>query len=300
MTIYFHIDILSFACRLEGTHSSCLSRQIRALSYRLINGSELYLVSSTISTIFGSLLWGFVASIPLVAGAVLASFVNLKKSIIASTMAFGAGVLVAALTFSLIEEAYNLVNDLVPVVLGFTLGGLSYSIANHILNRKRGTKNRKRSHGENAGGGKDASGIALMVGSLMDNIPENMALGISLVAGGTVNIVLIAAIFISNFPEGLASSQGMKKNGKSTKQILLLWAIVVAIGTVSSAIGFSVLANANKDVVSIALSYASGAILVMIAESMIPEAFEEGGSKIGLATMAGFAVAFVLGRVGGG
>ena len=218
-------------------------------------------------------------------------------------MAFGAGVLVAALTFSLIEEAYSLVNDLVPVVSGFTLGGISYSIANYILNKKRsGTKHRKRSHGENGGGGKDASGIALMVGSLMDNIPENMALGISIVAGGgTVNIVLIAAIFISNFPEGLAASQGMKNNGKSIKKILLLWLVVVAIGTISSAIGFSVLANVNKYIVSIALSYASGAILVMLAESMIPEAFEEGGeSKIGLATMAGFAVAFVLGRVGGG
>jgi zinc transporter, ZIP family len=217
-------------------------------------------------------------------------------------MAFGAGVLIAALTFSLIEEAYNLVNDLVPVVSGFTLGGLSYSIANYILNIKSGTKNRKRSHGENAGGGKNASGIALMIGSLMDNIPENMALGISLVAGGgTVNIVLIAAIFISNFPEGLASSQGMKNNGKSITKILLLWIIVVAIGTISSAVGFSVLANVNKYIVSIALSYASGAILVMLAESMIPEAFEEGGeSKIGLATMAGFVVAFVLGRVGSG
>jgi zinc transporter, ZIP family len=215
-------------------------------------------------------------------------------------MAFGAGVLIAALTFSLIEDAYNLVNDLVPVVLGFTFGGLSYSIANHILNKRKGTKNRKRSHGENAGSGKDASGIALMVGSLMDNIPENMALGISLVAGGTVNIVLIAAIFISNFPEGLASSQGMKSNGRTTKQILLLWAIVVAIGTASSVIGFLILARADKDIVSIALSYSSGAILVMLAESMIPEAFEEGGSKIGLAAMAGFVIAFVLGRIGGG
>jgi ZIP family zinc transporter len=236
----------------------------------------------------------------LIAGAVLVSFVNLKKSIIASIMAFGAGVLIAALTFSLIEEAYSLVNDLLPVVSGFALGGLSYSLANHALNKKGGTKNRKRSHGENAGGGKDASGVALMVGSLMDNIPENMALGISIVAGGTVNIVLIAAIFISNFPEGLASSQGMKSNGKSIKKILLLWAIVVAIGTISSAIGYSILANVNKDIVSIALSYASGAILVMLAESMIPESFEEGGSKIGLAAMAGFAVAFVLGRLGGG
>jgi ZIP family zinc transporter len=123
-----------------------------------------------------------------------------------------------------------------------------------------------------------------MIGSLMDNIPENMALGISIAAGGVVNIVLIAGIFISNFPEGLASSQGMKNSGKSTTKILLLWlVVVVAIGTISSAIGFSVLANANKDIISIALSYASGAILVMLAESMIPEAFEEGGINIGLA-----------------
>ena len=257
------------------------------------------MVTSSVGTLFDSLLWGFVASIPLIAGAVLASFINLKKPIIASIMAFGAGVLVAALTFSLIEEAYNLVNDIVPVVLGFALGGLSYSVVNHILNNKSGTKNRKRSHGENAGGGNDASGIALMIGSLMDNIPENMALGISIVAGGTVNVVLIAAIFISNFPEGLASSQGMKSNGKSTKQILLLWAVVVAIGTVASAIGFSVLANVNKDIVAIALSYASGAILVMLAESMIPEAFEEGGMNIGLATGAGFMVAFILGTISG-
>ncbi|HEX2615051.1 MAG TPA: hypothetical protein VHL10_06125, partial [Nitrososphaera sp.] len=91
-----------------------------------------------------------------------------------------------------------------------------------------------------------------------------------------------------------------KSNGKSTQKILLLWAVVVAIGTISSAIGFSVLANVDKYIVSIALSYASGAILVMLAESMIPEAFEEGGSKVGLATMAGFAIAFALGRIGGG
>ena len=253
------------------------------------------------TTILDSLLWGFIASIPLIVGAIVAAYLNLKKSMIASIMAFGAGVLIAALTFSLIEEAYRQVNDIVTVVLGFALGGLSYSIANHILNKRSGTQHRKQSHGDSAGGGKDASGIALMVGSLMDNIPENMALGISIIAGGgIVNPVLIAAIFISNFPEGLASSQGMRSNGKTTRQILLLWSVVVVIGTIAAAIGYSVLAKADKGIVALALSFASGAILVMLAESMIPESFEEGGSKIGLAAMAGFAVAFALGRLGGG
>jgi ZIP family zinc transporter len=245
--------------------------------------------------------------------------VSLPKGIIATIMAFGSGVLVAALTFSLVEEAFNLSQSIPPVVIGFVLGGVSYSIANYILDKKsRGqgdsssdntsaqgvrdiqVRKRKRSHGHNAGGGKSASGLSLLVGSVMDNIPENMALGISLVTGGTVNIVLIAAIFISNFPEGLASTEGMKSNGRSKKYIFVLWSIAVIIGTISTAIGFAVLSKASPFVISVAISFAAGAILVMLAESMIPEAFEEGGSKIGLAAMAGFAVAFVLGRLGGG
>ena len=243
-------------------------------------------------------------------GCIVAIFVSLPKSIIAAIMAFGSGVLVAALTFSLVEEAFSLSQSIPPVVIGFVLGGVSYSIANYILDRKSNSKSddntssavrkRKRSHGDNAGGGKSASGLSLLVGSVMDNIPENMALGISLVTGGAVNIVLIAAIFISNFPEGLASTEGMKSNGRSKKYILILWSIAVIVGTISTAIGFAVLSKASPFVISVAISFAAGAILVMLAESMIPEAFEEGGSKIGLAVMAGFTIAFVLGRLGGG
>ena len=112
------------------------------------------MISLASGTVLDSVLWGFVASIPLVAGAILASYVNLRKALIASIMAFGAGVLVAALTFSLIEAAYSLVNDLLPVVLGFVLGGVSYSLANHILNKRGSTDHRKRSHGNNAEGAK--------------------------------------------------------------------------------------------------------------------------------------------------
>ena len=258
-------------------------------------------------TVFESLLWGFIASIPLVIGCTVALFVSLRKSIIGAIMAFGSGVLVAALTFSLVEEAFSLSQSIPPVVIGFVLGGVSYSVANHILDRKSKqhgngstVRKRKRSHGDNAGGGKSASGLSLLVGSVMDNIPENMALGISLVTGGAVNIVLIAAIFISNFPEGLASTEGMKSNGRSKKYILVLWSVAVIIGTISTAIGFAVLSKASPFVISVAISFAAGAILVMLAESMIPEAFEEGGSKTGLAAMAGFAIAFILGRLGGG
>jgi ZIP family zinc transporter len=258
---------------------------------------------STPIVLFEPLLWGFIASIPLLIGSIVASFVNLPRQVIAIIMAFGSGVLVAALAFSLIEEAFNLSESIASVIIGFVLGGLSYTLANYILNKKsRGsTRHRKRSHGDNAGGGKDASGLALLVGSVMDNIPENMALGISLVTGGAVNIVLIAAIFLSNFPEGLSSAQGMKSNGRSKKYIVSLWSIAVVIGTISSVIGFTFLSNTAPSTISIAISFAAGAILVMLAESMIPEAHAEGGSsRIGIATMAGFAIAFILGRLEGG
>jgi zinc transporter, ZIP family len=254
----------------------------------------------TTNTIFQSLLWGFIASIPLLLGSIIALFVSIPKSIIATIMAFGSGVLIAALSFSLIEEAFSLSQSIPPVIIGFIVGGLSYTIANYILSKKSSGdfRRRKRSHGEMAGGGKDASGLSLLVGSIMDNIPENMVLGISLVTGGTVNIVLIAAIFISNFPEGLASSEGMKTNGKSRKYIIGIWSIAVLIGTISTAIGFSILSKANSSIISIAISFAAGAILVMLAESMMPEAYKEGGMKIGIATMIGFVVAFILGKIG--
>jgi ZIP family zinc transporter len=163
----------------------------------------------TTYTILDSLIWGFVASIPLFLGSIVALFVNLPKHIIASIMAFGSGVLIAALAFSLIEESFSLVQTIPPVIIGFIAGGLSYTIANYFLNKKSlgNTRKRKRSHGEDAGGSKNASGLALLIGSVMDNIPENMALGISLITGGVVNTVLMAAIFISNFPEGLASTE---------------------------------------------------------------------------------------------
>ena len=258
---------------------------------------------STSFVLFEPLLWGFIASIPLLIGSTVASIVSLPKQVIAIIMAFGSGVLVAALAFSLIEEAFNLSESIASVIIGFVLGGLSYTLANYILNKKSSgsTKRRKKSHGEHAGGGKDAPGLALLVGSVMDNIPENMALGISLVSGGGVNIVLIAAIFLSNFPEGLSSAQGMRSNGRSKKYIISLWSVAVVIGTISSVIGFAFLSNTSPSTISIAISFAAGAILVMLAESMIPEAHAEGGSsRTGIATMAGFAIAFILGRLEGG
>ncbi len=236
------------------------------------------------------------------AGALLPLFITPPKSIVATILAFGSGVLVPALSFSLVEEAFRLTKDVLPVIVGFVIGGISYTTANFILSRKSDeiTKHRKRSHYTNVqdNSNNKGQGLTLLVGSVMDNIPENIALGISFVFGGTVNFVLITAIIISNFPEGLASSHGMRSNGKSRRYILTLWSAAVLIGTLSAGLGYSVLSNTSPTTIGITTSFAAGAILAMLAESMMPKAFEQGGSKIGLATVAGFATAFTLGTLG--
>ena len=118
-----------------------------------------------------------------------------------------------------------------------------------------------------------------------------------MIIGGAVNTVLIVAIFIYNFPEVFASTARMETNGKSSRQVIILWSIAVFISTISLVIGFKVLSNTSQFIISIAISFATGAILVMLAESMIPEANEEGRIKIGIATMIGFVIAFVLGKL---
>ena len=153
------------------------------------------------ASVFESLVWGFIASVPLLLGSLVALFVGLPKSIIATIMAFGSGVLIAALAPSLIEEAFSLSQSIPAVILGFALGGLSYTAANYILTKRieRTFKEGEKVHMEIKQVGEEPSGLSLLVGSVMDNIPENMALGISLVTGDAVNIVLIAAILFQIF-----------------------------------------------------------------------------------------------------
>ncbi|HEY7081199.1 MAG TPA: ZIP family metal transporter [Nitrososphaeraceae archaeon] len=220
-------------------------------------------------------------------------------------MAFGSGVLIATLTFSILVEAFNVTHSLSATATGFVLGGVSYGIANSILQRKskpKVSKNRHKTESDDkiASDSKPASGKALFIGSIMDNIPENAALGITLAAGGTINIAFLVAIFISNLPEGLASTSDMKSSGLSRKYILVLWSVAIAIGTFATTIGYSVLSNTSPPIISISIAFAAGAILVMLGESMIPEAFKKEGFGKGLALLAGFLIAVILTKAQGG
>ena len=131
----------------------------------------------------------------------------------------------------------------------------------------------------------------------MDGIPESVAIGVSLIGGGAVGFVMVAAVFLSNVPEGLSAAAGMKKAGHSTAHILGLWSAVVAISAVSALSGYLFLAGAPEDLIAAIQAFAAGAILTMLASTMMPEAYQEGGSAVGVVTTVGFLVAFILGKL---
>lgn len=217
-------------------------------------------------------------------------------------MAFGSGVLVATLTFSILVEAFSVTHTIPATATGFILGGLSFSIANLILERKskskeKTTTTKHANSPENSSSIVEAnpmSGRSLFVGSLMDNVPENAALGITLATGGTINIAFLVAILIANLPTGLAATHAMKSSGQNAKHILALWSVAVILSTVATTIGYSILSYASPPIISISIAFAAGAILVMLAEHMIPEAFKQGGLIKGIALLAGFQIAVVL------
>jgi len=236
--------------------------------------------------------WGMVGGLALMLGALIGLYAGAGRRLIAMTMSLGAGVLISALAFELMEEAYQ-VGGFDAASIGLLLGSLSYFGADLAVNRAGGRHRKRSGHQQDRGG----SGLAIAVGSMLDGIPESVAIGASLLGGGSVSAVTVAAVFLSNVPEGLSSTSGMKRAGRSARFILSLWAVVVAASAAASALGYLLLAGASGNVLGAIQAFAAGAILTMLASTMMPEAFEEGGPLVGLVTTIGFLAAFVLGHL---
>ena len=244
-------------------------------------------------------LWGLLGGGALVLGALVAWFVRVSQVVIAGVMAFGSGVLVSAVAFDLMTEAAD-TGGIAPAALGFVGGALAYLGANIVLAR-RGAKHRKRSgtvpdetmpSEEQAAG----SGAAIAIGALLDGIPESVVLGIGLLSGGTVSASVLAAVFISNVPEGLSSAAGMKKSGRSARYVFGVWIGIAVISGFSALIGYVALGDAPPELIAVITAVAAGAILTMVADTMIPEAFEKTVLWTGLITSLGFLVAFAIDR----
>ncbi|MGN0128468.1 ZIP family metal transporter [Glutamicibacter soli] len=240
-----------------------------------------------------ALLWGTVAGSALLIGAVAAWWLRIPRVWVCAVMAFGAGVLVSALSFELVLEAFTM-GGLAATASGVAAGALLYFGANALLARR----SRKRSRTQ-AGSSGSSSGSAIAVGALIDGIPESVALGLGLVAGASVNPTMLIAIFVSNIPEGLASSADMKASGRSGRSIFALWGSIVLASGLAAFIGAIALEGMPAEVLAFTTAVAAGGILTMIADTMIPEAYAVDHDYTGLLVTAGFLSAFSLHALGG-
>jgi ZIP family zinc transporter len=232
--------------------------------------------------------WGLVASSSLLVGGAAALWRPIGRRVLGLIMAFGAGVLISAVSFELVEDAFEHSGG-EGVALGLASGSVAFYVGDRLIDRMGG-QDRKASSGEQASG----SALAIVLGIVLDGIPESLVLGLTLLEGGTISVAFLAAVFLSNLPEAIAATTGLSQAGWRGTRILSLWGAVMLVSGVAALTGFGLLDAAPERTVAFVLSFAAGAILTMLADTMMPEAFEHGGKLVGLATTVGFGVAFAL------
>ncbi|MEV7632825.1 hypothetical protein AB0N64_10490 [Microbacterium sp. NPDC089318] len=225
-----------------------------------------------------AVLWGAVAASPLLVGALLALVRRWPAKLLGIILGFGAGALMASIAFELWEDGVALAGHL-PLIVGVALGALSYYVAARILDaRQQKTKG-------------DAGGPSLAVGALLDGIPEQLVLGIGLASGDGIGVALVVAIIVSNLPESIGSASDLLESGMRRVRVVLLWAGVAVLCALATVIGFAVASGIGVEFRAAANGFAAGALLVMLVDSMVPEAQQKAKESTGLATVIGFAFA---------
>ena len=239
------------------------------------------------------LIYSGITALALIFGAIVGSYFSLKKKIIAAFMAFGAGVLVCALTFGLMEEAFSL-GGFDDVIIGFLAGGAIFVLGDYLIHIFGGRRHRHLHQISDEG---TSNGVAITFGAFLDGVPESIALGIALFAGKNLGLVMLTAIVLSNFPESISSVHGLIKEGYRRGQVICIWILVglAAIGV--TALSYLFFPGISQHWIGFSEAFAAGAILAMLADTMMPEAFEDGGPLIGMVTIFGFLPAFVLAKL---
>jgi zinc transporter, ZIP family len=263
-----------------------------------------------------AIVFGLLGSSALVLGALVGGRFEIPKKVLAGMLAFASGALITALAFELFEDAHEQ-GGLWRAALGLLVGAAVFTFLSARLDRlaaadddsdhdntdrddtdedgsekldKRAAIEGQRPAAASVSG---AAGLALLAAVTLDGVPENIALGVSL-GGGTGGIALLGAIFVSNFPEALVGSASMRAQGWSQRLVLLTWTVCALLLTAAVVIGAGPLANSSPETISLPLAFAAGAVLASLADTLMPEAYEEGGPTVALATAAGFVLSYLL------
>lgn len=230
-------------------------------------------------------LFGLLATSSLLIGGILASRVTLKKQTLGIIMAFGAGTLISAVSYELIYEAVKIAKGTGFPAFGLFAGALTFYFSDKLI-EKIGGKNRmdiETSHSSSLV-------IPMLLGIILDGIPESIVIGLGIFEGGKVSLAMLVAVFISNLPEAIAGTTGMKAGGWKNNKIILLWLFIVVACALASVAGFSLFSSATETWMAFIQAFAGGAILMVLANSMIPESYEHGGKVTGLFMVLGFFV----------
>jgi ZIP family zinc transporter len=245
-------------------------------------------------SIVAAAFWGGLAAISLLIGAVIAIRIKPSERTTGAVMGFGAGALLGGIAYELVPE--SLMRDAGwGVLVAFAAGALAFFLGDWVIDR-RGGRHRKRivraaEEASVPGGG---SGMAIFLGTLLDGIPESLVLGLGLALGSSVSVAFLAAVFVSNIPEGIAGTTSLISEGHSRRQVYRMWIALVIASAGAAAIGYSFALFVPSFDGRIVQGFAAGAMLTMLADTMMPEAFKHGGKVVGLLTTLGFLMAAIL------
>lgn len=255
---------------------------------------------------------GLIGGGTLLVGAAVAWYVDIPQRVVAGIMAVGAGVLISTLAFELVEEAAA-DGGLIPTTVGFLGGAILYIVADQLVSRPKKKKAVVVADVDTVDGDGGASivirragavgaasgaGLVIAIGALIDGIPESIVMGLSVLQGG-ISIPIVAAIAISNFPEGLGSTAALKRGGSSGRFVALLWSGIALVTVVASMLGFAAFQSAPANLIALITTIAAGGLLAMVCNTMIPEAFDEQHALTGLWATIGFLGAFLLHELAG-
>jgi zinc transporter, ZIP family len=231
--------------------------------------------------------WGVLAASSLVIGALIALRFRISFRTIGLIMGFGAGVLISAVAFDLVLEAFEASSRRGSVAAGLFAGCAVFFGGDWLIDRYGGSERKGATGGQESG-----SALATVLGTVLDGVPESMVIGLTIFQGGAVGAAYLAAVFISNLPESISSTTGLPAGGWKKSRILWLWITIALVSGLASLAGYAFFQDSSPDIVAFVLAFAAGGVLTMLADTMMPEAYEHGGRLVGVMTTPGFAIAF--------